>query len=63
MKTALSLLLPPLFLAMAAAAQDEVAGTHSTSFDPKYDLPDKLLINPQTHPALFSVSRPPAHPF
>lgn len=54
MKTTLSLL--SLFLAAATTAQDESVGTHSTTFDPKYDLPDKLLVNPQTHPALFSVS-------
>lgn len=53
----------PLFLAALTrvAAQEDNDGTHSTEFDPKYDLPENLLITPQTHPALFSVS--PAPPF
>lgn len=45
-----------LFLAAAVAQDEAAAGVRSTSFDQKYYLPEKLLINPQTHPGLFSVS-------
>ncbi|KAI5838442.1 hypothetical protein DFP73DRAFT_565013 [Morchella snyderi] len=41
----------------AVVGQDESnPGTHSTVFDPKYNVPDSLTINPQTHPGLFSFT-------
>ncbi|KAH8144629.1 uncharacterized protein LAJ45_11397 [Morchella importuna] len=41
----------------AVVGQDESnPGTHSTAFDPKYNVPDSLTINPRTHPGLFSFT-------
>lgn len=54
-----TLLSTALLVVGGATAEDARTGTHSEVFDKsKYQVPDRLLITPQTHANLFTVLPP-----